>query len=133
MPNINLQYILAVTLLDGDLTFKAAHSYERMNDPAVLNVKRRIKLLADPELSAAKIMRQGIVEVTTKDGTQLREHVVSVRGTAENPMTTAEVEKKSRELMAPVLGRDRTEKLVHAIWNLEHVRNVRQLRPLISA
>ena len=133
MPNINLQYILAVTLLDGDLTFKAAHSYERMNDPAVLQVKRQIKLVDDPELSVAKIMRQGIVEVTTKDGTRLREHVVSVRGTAENPMTTGEVEKKSRELMAPVLGKGRTEKLIHTIWNLEQVRNVRQLRPLISA
>jgi 2-methylcitrate dehydratase PrpD len=133
MPNINLQYILAVTLLDGDLTFKAAHSYERMNDPAVLKVKKRIKLVDDPELSTAKIMRQGIVEVTTKDGTRLREHVVSVRGAAENPMTTAEVEKKSRELMAPVLGRDRTEKLIHAIWNLERVRNVRQLRRLIAS
>jgi 2-methylcitrate dehydratase PrpD len=87
----------------------------------------------DPELSVAKIVRQGIVEVTMKDGTRLREHVVSVRGTAENPMTTEEVEKKSRELMVPVLGKDRAKKLIHTIWNLEQVRNVRQLRPLISA
>ena len=28
MPDVNLQYILAVTLLDGDLTFEAAHSYD---------------------------------------------------------------------------------------------------------
>ena len=87
MPNINLQYILAVTLLDRDLTFKEAHSYDRMKDPAVVEAKERIKLVEDPGLSGAKIMRQGIVEITTRDGARFREHVVSVRGTAENPMT----------------------------------------------
>ena len=132
MPDINLQYILAVALVDGDLTFEAAHSYERMNDPAVLDVKKRIKLVEDPELSVAKIMRQAIVEVATKDGARLREHVVSVRGTAENPMTSLEVEKKCRELMTPVLGADRSKELIDKVWNLERVRNVRELRPLLS-
>jgi 2-methylcitrate dehydratase PrpD len=50
MPNVNLQYILSVALLDGGLTFAAAHSYERMKDPRVLAVKSRIKLELDPEL-----------------------------------------------------------------------------------
>ena len=93
MPDINLQHILAVTLLDGDLTFAAAHSYDRMKDPAVLKMKKCIELVEDAELSTAKPIRQGIVEITTADGAKFREHVVKVRGTAENPMTTVEVEK----------------------------------------
>jgi 2-methylcitrate dehydratase PrpD len=32
MPDVNLQYILAVTLLEGQLTFAAAHSYDRKAD-----------------------------------------------------------------------------------------------------
>jgi 2-methylcitrate dehydratase PrpD len=137
IPDINLQHILAVALLDGDLTFEAAHSFERMNEPAVLKVKEQIKLLEDPELSTAKLKRQGIVqgivEVTTRDGVKLREHVVSVRGAAENPMTREEVEKKCSELMKPILGEDRAQKLIDKIWSLEQVKNVRQLRPLLSA
>ncbi|MFC2001944.1 MmgE/PrpD family protein [Chloroflexota bacterium] len=133
MPDINLQHILAVTLLDGDLTFATAHSRERMNDPVVLELKRCIKLVVDPELVAAKIKRQGIVDVTTKDGGQLREHVVSVRGTVENPMTTEEVEKKCQDLLIPVLGEERSQELINRIWNLEQVKNVRELRPLLSA
>ncbi len=132
MPDINVQYLLAVTLLDRGLTFEVAHSYERMNDPAVLEVKKRIKLVEDPELSAAKVPRQGIVEVLTKDGAKLREHVVSVRGTVENPMTTEEVEKKCNELLTPVLGAVRSQELINKIWNLEQVSNVRELRPLLS-
>ena len=131
MPNINLQYILAAALLDGNLTFETAHSSERMNDPSVLEVRKRIILVEEPELTAAKRTRQAIVEIITKDGTQLREHGVS-KGTVENPMTREEVEKKSRELMTPVLGEDRSEKLINKIWNLEQVKNMRELRPLLS-
>jgi 2-methylcitrate dehydratase PrpD len=132
MPDINLQHILSVALLDGDLTFEAAHSYERMNDPCVVDVKKRITLVGDSELSSAKIKRQGIVEITTKDGSKLREHVVSVRGTVENPMSAEEVEKKCSELLKPVLGEDRTQKLIDKIWNLEEMGNVRELRPLLT-
>ena len=67
IPEINLQYILAVTLLDGDLSFAAAHAYERMHEPAVVEVKKRITLTDDPELTAAeladvKVMDHGIVK-----------------------------------------------------------------------
>ena len=133
MPDVNLQYILAVTLVDGRLTFEAAHSYERMNDPAVLEVKKLINLVSDLKLTAAKVMRQGIVEITTKDGTLFREHVVSVRGTAENPMTREEVEEKSQDLLIPVLGQTRALGLIDRIWNLEQVRNIRELRSFLSA
>lgn len=133
MPDVNLQYILAVTLVDGHLTFEAAHSYERMKDPAVLKVKEKVKLVEEPQLKTPKSERTGIVEITTKDGAKLMEHVVSVRGTAENPMTTEEVEQKCRELLIPVLGNDRSEKLINTIWNIEKVKNIRELRPLLSA
>lgn len=132
MPDVNLQYILAVALLDGDLSFSAAHSYERMREPAVLDTEKRITVREDPGLNASKTARQAIVEVRTKDGAVLSEHVTSVRGTAENPMTTEEVERKSRELLVPVLGEDRARQLIERVWHLEEVKNVRELRPLMS-
>ena len=74
--------------------------------------------------------RQGIVELTLRDGRTLRHHTMAVRGTAENPMTRAEVDAKSYDLLAPVLGKARARKLCDAIWNLEKLRDVRKLRPL---
>lgn len=55
-----------------------------------------------------------------------------MRGTAENPMATEEVEKKGMELMAPVLGKARTQKLIDMILNLEQVKNLCELRPFLS-
>ena len=130
MPNINLQYILAAALLDGDLTFETAHSFERMQDPSVLELKERITLVEAPELTAARRTRHAIIEVITQDGRPLKEHGVS-RGTVENPMTREEVAKKGRQLMAPVLGEERSETLIEKIWNLERVTNMRELRPLL--
>jgi 2-methylcitrate dehydratase PrpD len=132
MPDINLQYILAVALLDKNVTFEDAHSYKRMKDPTILDIKAIIKSVKDPQLSTSVTARQAIVEVTTKDGAVLREHVVNVRGTGANPMSTEEIEKKSRDLLEPLLGRSRTQRLIDKIWNLERVRNIRELRPLIS-
>jgi 2-methylcitrate dehydratase PrpD len=103
-----------------------------MKDPTILDIKAIIKSVEDPQLSTSVTARQAIVEVTTKDGAVLREHVVNVRGTGANPMSTEEIEKKSRDLLEPFLGRSRTQKLIDKIWNLERVRNIRELRPLIS-
>ncbi len=132
MPDVNLQYILAVGLLDGYLDFEAAHSYERMNAPAVIETEKKIGLVADPALNSARFPRQAVVEITTEDGAVLREHVTSVRGTVDNPLTREEVAEKGLFLMAPLLGEGRVRELIDRIWHLEQVENVRELRPLLS-
>jgi 2-methylcitrate dehydratase PrpD len=77
--------------------------------------------------------REGIVGLKLKDGREVEHHTRAVRGTPENPMTRAEVEAKSLDLMAPVLGRARAGKLCAAIWEAEKIRDVRALRPLLRA
>jgi 2-methylcitrate dehydratase PrpD len=132
MPDVDLKHVLAVALLDGDITFETSHSYERMKDPAVLEVRNRITLVGDPALRTAKIKRGGIVEITTTDGAQLREHVELVRGRPANPMSDQEIEQKCTDLMRPVLGEERAKNLIDQVWNLEKVKNMRDLRLLLS-
>ena len=132
MPDVDLKHVLAVALIDGDITFETSHSYERMKDPIVLAVRTRITLVGDPALRTAKIKRGGIVEITTTDGARLREHVELVRGRPGNPMSDQEIEQKCTDLMRPVLGEERTKNLIDHVWNLEKVKNIRDLRPLLS-
>jgi len=133
MPDVNLQYIFATTLIDGTATFEAAHSFERMKDPAVLALKKRVTLIGDPELTRAHPENQSIVLVTTRDGRKLEKHVKTVKGRADNPLNTQEVEAKAQELMAPVLGAQRTRQLMDAIQKLETIASMRDLRPLLRA
>jgi 2-methylcitrate dehydratase PrpD len=133
MPDICMQHLCAVMLLDGTVSFKSSHDEARMRDPKVLALRRRIELRGDDALTRAMPRREGMVAIKLKDGREIEHHTRAVRGTPENPMTRAEVEAKSLDLMAPVLGRTRAAKLCAAIWEAEKIRDVRALRPLLRA
>ncbi len=132
MPDICMQHMIAVMLLDKTASFKAAHDKPRMQDPAVLKQRAKVQLIGDAELDRQLPARIAIVEVTLTDGTHLTETVKAVRGTAENPMPREEVVAKCRDLLTPVLGSDRTDKLIQTTLALESLKSVRELRPLLQ-
>ncbi len=132
MPDISLQHMVSVMLLDKTASFAAAHDKPRMQDAAVLRQRAKVELKADVELDKLHPARVSIVEVTLTDGTKLSERVEAVRGTAENPMTREEVVTKARELTTPILGADKSAKLIQTILALETVKDVRELRPLLQ-
>jgi 2-methylcitrate dehydratase PrpD len=132
MPDICMQHMVAVMLLDKTASFKAAHDKARMQDPAVLKMRAKVQLIPDAGLERQLPARQAIVEVTLADGSRLTETVKAVRGTAENPMTREEVIVKSRDLMTPVLGAERCQKLIQTALNVDKLKSVRDLRPLLQ-
>jgi 2-methylcitrate dehydratase PrpD len=133
MPDICMQHMCAVMLIDGKVTFASSHDERRMRDAKVLALRSRVELRGDDALSAAMPSRQGIVEIVLRDGRELKHHTKAVRGSAENPMTRSEVDEKCHDLIAPVLGSARARKLCDAVWRLEKIRDVRILRPLLRA
>jgi 2-methylcitrate dehydratase PrpD len=132
MPDISLQHMVAVMLLDKTVTFQAAHDTARMKDPSLLRERAKIRLIPDEDLERLYPRRVTVVEVTLADGTKLTERVEAVRGTAENPMTRQEVVSKCRDLMAPVLGPSSTDRLIAKVLDLEKCQDIRELRPLLQ-
>jgi 2-methylcitrate dehydratase PrpD len=132
MPDICLQHMIAVMMIDKTASFKAAHDKPRMQDPATLRERAKVQLISDEELERLIPKRVAIVEVTLNDGTKLTERVESVRGTPENPMTRDEVVAKCRDLMAPVLGAASATSLIEKVLSLENVKSIRELRPLLQ-
>lgn len=133
MPDICMQHMCAVMLLDGIVTFASSHDERRMMDPKALALRSRMALFGDEALTRVLPSRQGIVELKLKDGRELRHHTQAVRGTAQNPMTRAEVDEKAYHLMAPILGKARARLLCDAVWDLDKLSNMRKLRPLLRA
>jgi 2-methylcitrate dehydratase PrpD len=133
MPDICMQHMCAVMLLDGTVSFKSSHDEKRMRDPGVLALRKKISLRGDDALTKAMPSREGIVELRLRDGRELRHHTRAVRGTAENPMTRTEVDVKSYDLLAPVLGKPRARRLCDLIWALEKLDDMCKLRPLLRA
>src|SRR6185295_8753905 len=130
IPDICLQHMVAVMLVDGTVSFNAAHDVARMQEAQALRERAKVELVPDAELE--RVVRQSIVTVTFADGSQISEHVRAVRGTADNPMPRAEVVAKCRDLIVPVLGTGKGEALIEKVLGLEQVGNIRDLRPLLQ-
>jgi len=133
IANISLQHMVAVMLLDGTVSFHAAHDTARMHDPAALRERAKVTLVHDRDLDAFLPVRVAVVEIELTDGTVLRERVEAVRGTPRNPMSRAEVVAKSRDLIEPVLGADKSARLIESIYAIEDITDIRQLRPLLMS
>ncbi len=129
MPDVNLRYCMAVTLVDGKLTFDAAHDAERMRDPAVEAVGRRIEFLGPlPQLQRF----DSRVEIDTERGTFGADQDRNVLGRAENPMSKAQVQTKARELFSTVLTADAADKLIETVDRIETVADVGEIIPLMT-
>ncbi|MDE2052679.1 MAG: MmgE/PrpD family protein [Gammaproteobacteria bacterium] len=132
IPDICLQHVMAVALLDHTVTFASIHDRARLKDPATLRARAKVKLVPDEGLERLMPLRVAIVEVTLVDGSRLSRRVDDVRGTPKNPMTRAEVIAKASDLCGPVIGAQRCSKLIEKVFQLELVSDVRELRPLLQ-
>jgi len=132
IPDICVQHMLAVAVLDKTVTFASAHDVARMKDSATLRERAKINLLPDEDLERLMPLRVAVLEVTLADGTHLIRRVDNVRGTPENPMTRDEIIAKARDLMTPVLGARKCANLIGKVFDLESVTDIRELRPLLQ-
>jgi len=131
MPDICLQHMAAIMLIDGTASFRSSHAAARMRQPGVRALRSRVTLIGDPEMTDTDPPRQAIVTVELKDGRSLKHHVRAVRGTPDNPMPRAEVEAKALDLLAPVLGKAKAQKLSATVFALEKLDDVRGLSALL--
>jgi 2-methylcitrate dehydratase PrpD len=133
MPDVNCQHLVAVALVKGAVSFVDSHDVALMHDPKILAQREKVTVKAEPSLMDPAAPRGAIVEVTMTDGKKLEHFTKYPPGTKENPLSTEAVSAKVRDLMTPVLGRDKTEKLISQVNALEKVDNIKTLVPLFTA
>jgi 2-methylcitrate dehydratase PrpD len=115
-------------MLDGKVDFQNSHDFERMHDPQVLELKKRVEIIADTELTKIHpAIRAGIVEITTTDGRHCNVRVDRVPGAPYNPLSAAEVEEKFLSLSIPVLGEEKSTVVVKTARNLEGLSDASDL------
>src|SRR5438128_9944313 len=132
IPDICLQHMVAVMMVDKTVSFHAAHDKPRMQDAAILRERAKVNLVRHGELSQFLPIRVAAVELTLTDGAHLTERISAVRGTPRNPMSRTEVMEKARDLTAPILGRDKSKGLLDAVYAIETVTDIRNLRAFLQ-
>ena len=132
MPDVNCPHLVALALVRGAVSFADSHDPALMRDPAIAAQRAKVTVAPDAALMDPAAPRGAIVEVTLADGRVLAHHTRFPPGTKENPLDTERVAAKARDLMTPVLGPDRTERLIAALGTLDTLADIRQLRPLLT-
>jgi 2-methylcitrate dehydratase PrpD len=99
----------------------------------ILRTARMIEITPDPELDR-KYADWWMADVyaTFRDGSKERVLIENPIGTAENPVSQADLDAKFRELTVPVLGENRSERLRHAIEELDMKQTVSDFAALCS-
>jgi 2-methylcitrate dehydratase PrpD len=132
ISDICLQHMVAVMLMDKTVAFSSAHDKARMKDPATLQQRGKVKLVPNEGLERLMPLRVAIVEMTLTDGTHLTQRVDNVRGTPQNPMTGDELVAKAHDLIAPILGAAQCTNLIERVLDMDRVKDIRELRPLLQ-
>ena len=133
MPDICVQHLLAVMLVDGGVSFASAHDFKRMQDRKILDLRRRIEAVGEPKLTDAQRRWRCVMEITLKNGQVLKHQTMAAKGSFENPLSREEEEEKALDLIVPILGKTRSRALLTALWNIEKIADVRALRRLYAA
>jgi len=103
-----------------------------MQDARTLSQRAKVQLVRDEALSRFLPARVTDVQITLADGSPLTERVEAVRGTPRNPMSSAEIIAKARNLVEPVLGPSKSAHLIDTVFAIEKLASVRDLRPLLQ-
>lgn len=133
MPNVSVQHLVALAIVDKNMSFEAAHDYNRVNDPEIVALKNCTVLVPNPELTTALPPRQVILGIDLNDGTELHHRTHAVKGTPANPMTRQEVSIKARDLIEAIVGKDKADRLIDFVLNIEAAPDLKPLRLLLQA
>lgn len=120
----SLQYTVAHALVHGSVRLNAFLP-ERMNDPQVRAMMKRIECVEDKELSKGyPNQRAAQVDIELNDGRKVGHFQPTRKGDPEMPLTDEELNDKYLELATPVLGDAGARKLLDLLWRAEELSSV---------
>jgi 2-methylcitrate dehydratase PrpD len=124
-PDLNVQYLMALMLIDKKVTFRSIHDKARMQDPAIMALRQKVRL--EPGFPER---RDPQIQITLMDGTRLVQDDVPTY--VQIPLTREQVIEKARDLMTPVVGATSSSRLIDRVLELEKIKDIHELRPLLQ-
>ncbi|MBI5967725.1 MAG: MmgE/PrpD family protein [Deltaproteobacteria bacterium] len=118
----SIYYCAALALAEG-AAGENLFTDKRVLDPTMVALRKKVKATIAPELKDT----EANVTIITKDGQKYSAFVNRPKGDPQNPPTDEELENKFRSLAASVLPKKRIDSLVKTLWNLDAVKDLRQL------
>jgi 2-methylcitrate dehydratase PrpD len=130
-------YCIAVVLSTGKCSLND-FTVEKLNDKDFMNLVAEIgaksEFIIDPEMD--KVIPEkypATVEVKLTNGKVLKKHVDLPRGFyPENPVIETQLDEKFFDLATMVISKDKAQKLRDLVMDLENLKDMRELTPLLQ-
>jgi 2-methylcitrate dehydratase len=123
----SLPYITAAALMDGEITlnqFDRAH----LRDEALLGLTDKVECREKKEYTELYgISYPNKVTIRMSDGEILEKEIRDPKGHPLNPLDRGQIENKLRMNAGRLLDAERQDRLIHLIWNLESMENLKPL------
>jgi 2-methylcitrate dehydratase len=125
--------MLAVALTDGQITL-ASYSPERIADPALRPLMRKMSVRGDPAFTKARLEGNvGVARPTparilirTRGGEEFQAELMGHKGHMTDPMTRADINAKLDTICAGVIDDERRERIRSAWWNVADASDIGQ-------
>jgi len=134
----SLPYMLAVALVDGELTLDS-YRPERFLDPALRPVMAKIRVSSTPEFDAIRDAVDGVTRAhpvravfRVKSGDTRTIDVRYHKGHLSDPMTQADIDAKFDQTCRGVVDGERKERIRKAWWNIEAAPDVSEPIALLA-
>jgi aconitate decarboxylase len=129
---MNLAFCAATLLTEGDC-FVGQFGEKAVADPGRIALAEKVEVVADPEITAkgSKFRHAVRVAVELKDGSVLKRHVETPRGSEPNFASEPQVVAKFEKLAERVLDRAQVARLRDAVLGIEKARDASQIAKLM--
>jgi len=125
-------YCVAVSLMDGAVT-RRSFDKKRLADSALSSLMQKIRVVQQPEFIGRYPQAMPTrITVRTRSGKEYVKQVDYPLGHPRNPMPDHEVEEKFLRLAAGQLDRSRARQLLDLVWQLDLVKDISTLMPLLT-
>lgn len=127
----SLPYIVAVALMDGEITLKSFDE-EHLSNECLMGLVQKVVVREKKEYTDVYgVSFPNKITITLKNGNKLEKEVTDPKGHPKNPLTQEEIEAKFTSVAGALLPESNQKKLIAVVRNLEDVKSMREVVSLI--
>jgi aconitate decarboxylase len=121
----SIYHATAVGLLYGEAT-PSQFTDDVVKNATVVAMRKKVNVTVDDSVAKA----EAYINVAFTDGTTLEKHIEHAKGSIENPLTDAELQKKFMEQVSLAIGKKRAEDAYKAFTGVQDMKDVSIIRQM---
>jgi 2-methylcitrate dehydratase PrpD len=123
----SLAFCVALALGEGE-TGEPQFNDEKVRDPRLVALRDKVKIAPDPNLSPSRAK----IRVATRDGRVLEKFMETLDLSKDRERMKKHLVRKFQDLSTPILGEEKTKKLISRVKRLDKIAKLKALGNLIK-